>query len=167
MGQIELFAPLGPVWAPGGQTLSHCFYFPYILRKALNSSVRGCKQKGHNEFERIVSFMSKTAAWLNHVCPTGPHTGWLSRKWEFRIATHYFCFHFHKFLASTTMRRPFFYLGGTCKWAYLWHDLPNNQEAAFSRILITKTSFFTLYVISSLLECFLAFWDGPWKQSHL
>lgn len=167
MGQRALFAPQDPVWALEGQTPSHCFYFPYILWKALNSGIRGCKWNGHNEFERTACFVSKTVvATLNHVCPTGPHTGWLSREWKFRITTHSFCFHFHKFLTSTT-RRPVLYLGGTWQWAYVWHDLPKNKEAAFSRVLPTNTSFFILYVISSFVECFLGFWHWLWKHAHL
>ena len=151
------------MWAPGGQTLSHCFYFPYVLWKALNSGVRSCKQKSHNEFERITSFMSKMATWLNNVCPTEPHTGWLSRIWEFRITSHSFCFHFHKFLASTTMRRPIFYVGGTFKWAYLWHDPPNNKEGlspeSCSQLLQSACYMSFIFI----LNAFLAFWDPPWK----
>ena len=148
------------MWAPGGQTLLHCSYFPCVLKLLIRYQRLQTKGSVMN-LRRSHALYKVWNAVLESVCSIGSHTEQAFGTWHFAISLHSTPFILSNPGFKSTNETSVFQLGSyisgyMCKFMY-----QVRKKDDFSRISFTKNCnfffFFTLHIISFFLS---AFWPS-------
>ena len=152
------------MWAPGGQTLLHCSYFPCVLKLLIRYQRLQTKGSVMN-LRRSHALYKIWNAVLESVCSIGSHTEQAFGTWHFAISLHSTPFILSNLGFKSTNETSVFQLG--CYMSeYICKFMDQVRKKMISPEYLSQRTIFLLYISFLFFffsKCILAFWDLPYK----